>query len=252
MKIHSLTILHYGKDYLSYALQSVYHSVDTCHIFYTPSPSHGHTTDTPPIETKEELQAAAYTYDPDQKVKWYDMLGSRQEGSQRDLALQTVQAAGADLVVVVDCDEVWDREVLESFLTRVWEKGVARNNLVNMIHFWRSFNWACFDEGWPVRIIDLRYSGSNEYLPAQLGRVFHFGYAVTDRVMRYKWLIHGHKNELRPKWLNEKWLGWIPDTPAWDCHPTNGEGFWNAERFDKEKLPFFMKAHPFYNLDIIR
>jgi hypothetical protein len=112
---------------------------------------------------------AAYAYDPENKVRWYDMLGVRHEGPQRDLALETIQSAGAELVVVVDCDEIWPRDALAFFLSEVWEKGIARNNLVNMIHFWRSFDWACYDEGWPVRIIDLRYMVSNHYLPFILG-----------------------------------------------------------------------------------
>lgn len=248
MKTHSLTILHYGKNYLSYALRSVYHSVDQCHVFYTPSPSHGHQTNTPPIETKDELFQTAYAYDPDNKVKWYNVLGVTHEGPQRDLALQTVQAAGADLVVIVDYDEIWDRNHLEFSLSDIWERGIARNNLVNMIHLWRSFDWACYDEGWPVRIIDLRYNSGTNYLPKQAGRVFHFGYAVTDRVMNYKWQIHGHKNEMRSGWLEDIWPTWPP--PA-DCHPTNDKGFWMPEPFDKTQLPAFMREHPFYSLEMI-
>jgi hypothetical protein len=254
MKVHSLTILHYGKDYLSYALRSIYHSVDQCHVFYTPTPSHGHSTNISPIETKEELMQAAYTYDPEKKIKWYDMLGVTHEGPQRDLALETVQAAGADIVLVVDYDEIWPADTLAFFLSVVWENGTARNNLVNMIHFWRSFDWACRDDGWPVRIIDLRHSGGTNYLPSEMGRVFHFGYAVTDRVMRYKWQIHGHKGELRPEWLSRKWQRWPPPT---NCHPTNGrnehgEPFWAPKPFDKSRLPEFMRAHPFWGLERIK
>lgn len=253
MKVHSLTILHYGKDYLPYALRSVYDHVDTCHIFYTPNPSHGHQTDSLSIETKEELQQAASIYNPHQKVYWYDMLNAHQEGPQRDKALEVVQDAGAELVVVLDCDEVWPADTLALFLSEVWERGTTRNNLVNMIHFWRSFNWACSDNGWPVRIIDLRYNDGTYYLPRTTGRIFHFGYAVKDRVMRYKWEIHGHKNELRPNWFQDKWRRWPPPD---NCHPTNGrnehgEPFWSPKLFDKLQLPEFMRAHPFWGLDKI-
>lgn len=253
MKVHSLTILHYGKDYLSYALKSVYPYVDACHVFYTPTPSHGYQTDTPPIETKEELMAAAYAHNPDDKIRWYDMLGARQEGPQRDTALQTVQGAGADIVVVLDYDEVWDPVVLQSMLIEVIEKNTVRHWLVNMIHFWRSFNWACYDNGWPVRIIDLRNSSRTDSLSQELGRVYHFGYAITDRVMRYKWQIHGHKSELRHNWLNDKWSRWPPPD---NCHPTNGRNeqgqpFWTPQPFDRNGLPGFMKSHPFYNLEKI-
>lgn len=266
MKVHSLTILHYGRDYLGYALQSVYHSVDQCHIFYTPTPSHGHSADTPPVETKEELMQAAYAYDPDDKIKWYDMLGVVNEGPQRDLALKTVESAGAELVVVVDCDEVWQQDVLQLMLIGIWENGKVRDNLVNMAHLWRSFNWICYDDGWPNRIIDLRFParpGVWAYLSnKEFGRIFHFGYATTDQVMRYKWQIHGHKNELRPDWFDDGWARWPPHTEeikeiaferGWDIsvHPTNEENFWVPEPFDKKQLPEFMRQHPFYGLDKI-
>jgi hypothetical protein len=252
MKVHSLTILHYGKDYLSYALRSVYHSVDQLHVFYTPTPSHGHTTNISPIETKEELQQAAYAYDPENKIRWYDILGLRNEGEQRDLALKTVENAGAELVVVVDYDEIWDKGILEEMLIEV-EISSNRNHLINMFHFWRSFNWVCQDNGWPVRIIDLRYSEGIGYLSSDIGRIYHFGYAVTDKIMNYKWQIHGHKSELRPDWFSTYWFAW---PPVENCHPTNGrneqgEPFWKPEPFDKRQLPEFMRGHPFYNLEKI-
>jgi hypothetical protein len=254
MKIHSLTILHYGKDYLSYALRSVYDSVNQLHIFYTPTPSHGHQTNIPPIETKEELMQAAYAYDPDNKIKWYDMLGVVDEGTQRDLALKTAEAAGAELVLVVDYDEIWPQSTLNNIFLDNWNKAKHRNYLINMVHFWRSFSWACYDNGWPVRII----MPSNEdigdyYIPISRGKICHFGYATTDKVMNYKWQIHGHKNELRPNWFSTYWSAW---PPVENCHPTNGrneqdEPFWKPEPFGKEQLPEFMKSHPFYNLEKI-
>ncbi len=251
MKIHSLTILHYGKDYLSYALRSVYHSVDKCHIFYTANPSHGHQTNFPPIETKEELMDAAFAYDPDNKVIWHDMLNVFNEGTQRDLALLAVRDAGAELVLVVDYDEIWPTSKVDEILSL--EFPPVRNHLINMIHFWRSFDWACYDNGWPVRLIDLRYAEGTHYLPQEVVRVFHFGYATTNSVMDYKWQIHGHKNELRPNWFSTYWSAW---PPVENCHPTNGrnkngEAFWKPEPFDKEQLPDFMHMHPFWGLEKI-
>jgi hypothetical protein len=251
MRVHSLTIVHYGADYLSYALRSVYSQVDVCHVFYTPTPSHGHQTNIPPVESKEQLVQAAYAYDPDGKIKWYDVAGVTREGQHRDLALQTIIGAGADMVIVTDCDEVWPADVLRASIAKVAQTNSARNWLANMTHFWRSFDWACNDQGWPVRVIDLRHHKGTEYL--QTGKVLHFGYAITDAIMKYKWEIHGHKGELRPHWLDEVWPEWPPPD---NCHPTNGrnergEAFWTPEPFDKAQMPLFMCEHPFYNLDKI-
>lgn len=249
MNIHSYTICHYGKDYLPYALRSVYNCVDRLGVFYTPHPSHGHRTDQQPPETREVIYEAVYTYDPDSKIYVFDT-DIWDEGQQRNTALSVCQNMGAEMVLVVDCDEIWAEDTLRRVLQHCQEHP-ARNHLVNMVHFWRSFNWACRDNNWPVRIIDLTRPQDNndvDYVPRELGDIYHFGYAVTNEIMAYKWLVHGHKDEARPNWFAEKWNVW---PPAMDCHPTNDNNWWMPEPFDREQLPELMRKHPFYNLERI-
>lgn len=247
-KVHAYTVLHYGKDYIRYALQSVYPLVDKIHIVYTPHPSHGHQTFITPLEQMEDIYKEAMADDIHHKIVWHNLRNIFYEGPHRDTAVQLCRNAGADTVLVVDCDEVWHQETLRQALEYVHEQNKARDWLINFTHLWRSFNWCCRDQNWPVRILDLRYANGVGYLPVELGEIYHFGYAVRDSLMRYKWRIHGHKNELRTNWFAEKWDQWPP--PA-DCHPTNEQGFWNPEPFDKEMLPVLMRGHPFYNLEKI-
>jgi hypothetical protein len=246
MYLHSYTVAHYGKDYIGYALRSVYDFVDQAHVIYTPTPSHGHQIDVPPIESRLDVMLAATDYDPHAKLRWYETKHVRYEGLQRDMAVRTCYQAGAEMILVVDCDEVWPAEVLRQALDYAWRENRARNWLVNFTHLWRSFNWCCRDEGWPVRIIDLRHAEGTAYIPRELGEIYHFGYAVRHEIMAYKWKIHGHKDEMRPGWLATKWAAWPPDE---DCHPTNNQGFWNPEPFDRERLPELMRAHPFWDLE---
>jgi hypothetical protein len=116
--------------------------------------------------------------------------------------------------------------------------------LINFVHFWRSFDYICRDNNWPVRIIDLRHNDGVGYIPKELGDIYHFGYATTDEIMQYKWQIHGHKNELRPDW----WQKWDAGINATDCHPTNADNWWMPELFYKQTLPELMRSHPFYDL----
>lgn len=248
-KVISYTILHYGLDYLPYAIQSIYNHVDTINIFYTDKPSHGHNTNLKPPESRDELQQAAFSYNPDRKIKWFDYQGTLQEGPQRDAAVKICKDQGADIVLVIDSDEVWDGLTLDLAIERVWEFNKARNWLINFMHLWRSFNWCCKDDLWPVRLLDLRHSGGTEYMPREYGEIYHLGYAITNKIMQYKLSIHGHKNELRPNWYNEKWLDWTPDIT--DVHPTNERGFWNPEPFNVSRLPEFMTQHPFWGLEKI-
>ena len=249
MNVQVYTILHYGADYLPYALRSVYNHVDQLHIIYTPTPSHGTMTDAVAPDSRDELLATAYAYNPDHKINWYDTFHIRQEGPQRDMAVDICKQHGDDMVLVVDCDEVWSADTLQKALDYAWQQNSARNWLINFTHFWRSFDYVCKDNNWPVRIIDLRHDDKSVgYIPAELGDIYHFGYATTDEILRYKISIHGHKAEFRPGWYENKWQAW---PPAEDCHPTNDNNWWMPQPFDKTKLPGLMRQHPFYEMDRI-
>lgn len=245
--VGSLTILHYGRDYLPYSLRSVAPVVDRQSVFYTPHPSHGHSTDLPLIETRDELVESVF-FDNWDKLHWYDSNNFWQEGQQRDYAL-SVTSQHNDLILTLDYDEIWYQDVLRIALDYVWQQNKARNWLVNMLHFWRSFGYVCTDDNWPVRIFDTRHSSGVAYLPKELGDILHFGYAISTDVLKYKLSCHGHRDELRPNWFADKWSAW---PPVDDCHPTNGrkengEGWWNPKPFDKWQLPEIMHSHKWFN-----
>lgn len=245
MIVHSYTAIHYGVDYVGWALKSVIDNVDVAHIIYTPSPSHGHQADVECPESRDDIWKV--TDIGTNKIRRYEMSYGN-EGQQRDWAVAQCVRAKAELILVVDCDEIWQPDILKEALDHVWQQNSARNWLINFTHLWRSFNHCCRDENWPVRIIDLRHSEGIGYIPKELGEIYHFGYAVRGSLMQYKWLIHGHKDELRSNWFEEKWNSQV--LPV-DCHPANERGFWNAQLFDKRRLPEFMREHPFYSLERI-
>lgn len=252
-KVYSYSICLYGLDYLSFALKSVSSLVDKSYIFYTPHPSHGHSTDLKCPESRDEIMASIPA-DEWGKLTWVDTEGFFDEGPQRDYAVNMLTRDGADLILNLDYDEIHYPDVLDKMIKEVWDKNNVRNHLVNMVHFWRSFSWCNYDDGWPVRLIDTRHrTGTNYLSPNELGRVLHFGYVIRNETMKYKLSLHGHKDELRPNWYEEKWLAWPPPK---DCHPTNGikqdgTGWWDPVPFDKNLLPGVMKNHPFYSLDKI-
>lgn len=250
-RIFSYTICLYGLDYLSFALKSVSPLVERSYVLYTPHPSHGHSSPLNPPESREEIMASIPEWG---KLTWVDTDGFYDEGPQRDYAVNMLTRDGADLILNLDYDEIWSVDVLDRAIKEVWDRNIARNWLVNMIHHWRSFGYACYDDGWPVRLIDTRKLKGVEYLGSnEIGRVNHFGYAITDKILRYKLSCHGHKDELRPNWYEEKWLAWPPPK---DCHPTNGikqdgTGWWDPVPFDKNLLPEVMKSHKWFNSEKI-
>src|SRR3990167_9287735 len=119
LKVMAYCIIHYGMDYVSYALQSIYSQVEQIHVLYTSHPTHGYRTEQPPIESREAIMAAVATYDPEHKIKWYDIENVWQEGQHRDLAVEICRQTGADIVLVVDYDEIWSEPTLKAALELV-------------------------------------------------------------------------------------------------------------------------------------
>ena len=242
MRVEGLMVLHYGLDYLPWAIRSVLDHVDRFHVVYAESPSHGFQAGTPCPESRQQLLDSV-SHLP--KVQWHDV-GFRHEGQHRDWALAQCHS---DLALVVDADEVWDLDVLERALKHAWDGSVQTWRL-NFTTPWRSFNWVVRDNMWPDRIHDKRHSRIQRwgYLPKDFGEVHHFGYAVTDEVMSYKIKCHGHKPEWRADWFDEKWSAW---PPVDDVHPTCDDT-WHPEPYDRELLPALMREHPFWDKEMIK
>lgn len=241
-KLQSYTIVHYGKDYIGFALKSIVDVIPKINVFYTETPSHGHPTNERCPETAQDILNAIEEQIPLNRFNFVRSPRIAHEGQQRDWAVNHCVRQGAETLLVIDCDEVWHADVLEKAIKHVID-GNQRSWLINFTHLWRSFDWACRDESCPVRFLDTTCNDGNGYIPKELGNIYHFGYAIRDSLMRYKWQIHGHHNELRSGWFDTKWSVWPPPE---DCHPTNDQNFWTPQKFDKTTLPPVMLKHPFY------
>lgn len=255
--------LHYGIEYLEWSIRSVADVVDVVVVSYSAKPTCG--TDgslpLPEAERESELYAAAKRGVDGRKAKlvWHTETGRFFEyGKHCDSAQAIAKQLGVDVAVNVDADEVWVPEQLRFAFdlveARHSEAWASRRYTVPFIHFWRSFRWACADESHPIRLHDLRVDAGGpldahpEYLALDCP-VLHFGYAQRLATMRYKWGIHGHRNELRPRWFAEKFEGWTPGVG--DVHPVMEKGFWTPEPIGEGILLVrdLLKGHPYFWLD---
>lgn len=251
MKVIALTVLHYGKPYLAYAMQALVDFVDEYWVLYSPTPSHnGGQAALPCPDSENDLWAIASIV-AGSKLRWYK--GNwRHEGEQRDAIYKL--CPDADVILVADSDEIWPSQLARtvlSYSSRIVYDMPKRGLRLPMIHFWRSFNRAVLhDPALPVRVIypriDPKYGDSTAWLHKP--PICHMGYAVPEVYMRYKWSgIHGHQNELRPGWLENTFVA----NKQTDCHPVGSE-HWNPETIDPwDYLPRFMQTHPYANLEVI-
>jgi len=245
MKVVAYYALHYGQEWLEWSLQSIRQFVDEIIIVYAPAPSFGHGTNAVCPDTREDLMDIAKEYD----VLWSDVKNSHWEGNHRDAAVQMCIDEGADIIMPIDHDEIWDPITLRKTLDFVMSSS-QQNYIVPMQHYWRSVGYVCYDEARPLRFIKPKADNKDTaYTPKEYGNVYHFGYAQSVALMRYKWLIHGHLAELRPNWLEKIFIPWQPG--MLDVHPTNERNFWDPVPFNRLHLEHLIGDHPYYDVDLI-
>ena len=246
LRILAYCALHYGAEWLEWAIRSVEPLVDEYHIFYTDHPSHGSTTDMtrPEGESKAILKSIADMFDI---TVWHDVDRFWQEGDHRDYCVDFLTKQGADLIVWNDADEIWDLDVLAKALDFAASND-AKEYRTHALHFWCGVNYVCMDECMPVRII--KPSGKGEaYIP---GRGFyHFGYAQSAMTVLYKSKIHGHRGEWRKGWF-PIYRDWEPGKTYYcGVHPTNtcdktGKPFWTPVPFDRYDIEELIGDHPYF------
>lgn len=247
MKIAASIQIHYGSEWIRWVIDSVIGQVDKVFVFYTSKPTHGHSTDLVNPDDWAMIAEAIRGIQGDlSKVDFTDITNRNfpHEGEQKSFANKLLYTQGYDTILVVDADEVWDREVLASAID------TARNSNYNiyhisMFHYFRSLFWTCEDAAMPIRIIKPLGTGA-VYLP---GKVHHMGYAQSSDVIKYKYSIHGHKAEWRPDYLDKVFMPWRPGMV--DVHPTSGNGYWNPRRITDTELSNLQRVtdeHPFWDL----
>lgn len=242
MRVLAYYPLHYGAEYLAVSIKSIDPFVDKIIILYAEHPSYGHNSGMTAPESEQELRAIAEG--ASSKIDWMRVSASY-EGQHRDLIWQF--ADQFDLVLAVDGDEVWDYNSLSRCLTEAHQGPHWRYNIKGFVNFWRSFNHVCEDFFRPARIFNVKRQNKEQ---GELeGTVYHFGTAQSERIMRYKYLIHGHKDEIKTDWLERVYFGWKEGDKY--LHPASNDVWTEAVPFDKATLPDILKSHPNYEKEVI-
>ena len=267
MKKIAYMALHYGVEYLRGSMGSIRDAVDEVHIHYSPVPTCGYNvTARPPIaenatELLDEAELGLLTTRDSRHapvLRWFVHPGGFPSyGAHCDAGVASALEAGADLIVNVDADEVWApgalRAGFENVLALRGTEHHARRYRVPFVHFWRSFDWVCFDPAQPVRFIDPTGPAGVDGGVALPCPVLHFGYAQSVALVEYKWKIHGPLAELRSdcNWFEDKFKAWPPPN---DVHPTCTGGFWNPQRTPADiraAVAETLHDHPYRRREVI-
>ena len=237
--------LHQGRPFFKYAVEAIYPQVDKIFIFYTDTPSQGYKT---PLECPDKRQELYDDIKPFMdKVTWIDGHWDT-EGEHVDAV--RAHTKGCEWLVRFDADEIYQPGSVDYFVKQA-EKTTFKDFRVPMFHFWRSFNWVCRDAQFPFRLERLRGATGWGWLSDEDDKykIIHMGYAQPTNYIKYKMQVSAHKPEWRPNWYGDCWLSNAKD----NIHPVSyiPNPLWNAEPFDKTKLPEVLKNHEYYDKEII-
>ncbi len=229
MKTAAYYPVHYGVEYLEASIKSIRDRVDEILILYTDVPSYGQSTSLQNPDSKDEL--IAIVEDHAHSFKWVDIQRTYLENSHREQYRQYL--ADYDLVLAVDTDEVWDNldlAIKDAYDTKARNVGVGGDR---WLHFWRSFNEVNIDGFYPIRFHNKRYSREQEIIHS--GTVYHFGYAQSEALTRYKISCHGHKS-IPGSWSHDKWITYERGLTSY-LHPDAQEVWIETIDLDKASLP---------------
>ena len=237
MRVIGYMPLHYGVEYLKESLEAILPVCEKFFIMYVNRPSHGHGSNVPCPEKEGELKNIAFGVTGKEKIIWLNgEYGG--EGEQRNQIYK--YALGYDMMVTCDSDEVFDTHELIEALRFCRDAGEREFGINGYVNFWRSFNEICVDGFRPVRIVNLNnHVGTRSEVKC---KIYHFGCAQKESIMRYKYKVHGHADEIRGGWLDDVFYG---DTKK-DLHPV-ARDLWNSVKYDKKKLPQALKNHANFN-----
>lgn len=252
--------VHFGKDYLRWAIASARDAVDELHVLYASKPSYGFTVPGAVCpDTEEELHAEALIGAAGKKLVWHRIAGTRTEGEHKNHARTIAQRLGASTYILMDADEVWDAVSLKKSFEYIENSPTEAGRWqVNFHHFWRSWRYTISDHFRPIRFVNMKWSQHKDAhipLEEQGWPIFHFGYAQGEPIMRYKFTCHSHRPELVEhkidEWLEKKFYGWKPGDEGWH-HPSLS--LWVPSATDEAtltKMREIMPDHPHKDLELV-
>ena len=124
MKVLAYIALHYGSEYLHYAIKSIDDYVDKILILYTEKPSYGQGTKMQCPDDQKTLEEIAFN--ASDKIEWVTIPPIIEEHRHRKLGIEYANKHGYSLIMVVDSDEVWNPNEVEPAIKAAWDTGAQQ------------------------------------------------------------------------------------------------------------------------------
>lgn len=253
-------VIHYGRDYLEYSIQSIYNHVDK--IIISVGLKSWAYNRSKPIDPS----FLSYILDLPKKYPKIEIVTGEWsiEEDQRNSTIE--YARSFDYYFLLDHDEIYDPTDLDKLYEFVDNHPQNAVFKIPFINFWRSFGYV-LEESHPTPVQRFFRTGrrfrfklsclsgykARTHINVECCKCFHFSYAQTPEAIKYKIGTWMHAPELAADWYESVFEKWPQNRQMENLFLiANNEKVWKrAITFDKIQLPEFMKLHPFYEMDII-
>lgn len=229
MPLPSLICIHDDWLYLPAAIRAA-SAQGPVHVFVSRLPWHGEPGDWEEAKRQSE-QAGAEVH----LGEWGD------EASHRAAALAFAREKGIEAALVLDSDEVISKELAVA-CAKAMEVDLADRIYCEMDTYWHSPSHVIRPPEPKKPIICLRpdrvehefireYSGGRGLvLGRDHGVLHHLSYSGPEERIRRKISSWSHRDEVDPRWLEQKWRAWQRDPLVRDLHPTHPSAYRQVER----------------------
>jgi hypothetical protein len=221
MRVLGFMSLHYGGDFFKESLLSIRDHVEKMHIAYSKHPSHGFGSTLSNPDKEEDLRAIAEEV-LGGKLIWETYENFHTEAEHREMRYN--HSAAYSLILTIDPDEIFKQSTIQPALDFAYYGNRRWFGISGYKHFWKTTDWYFEDHDNPIRIENLTKEPSSEIgvLPMT---VYHMSLCQREEIIRYKFDVFGHKNEIKPNYIEEKFLAWTPDNinQVTHLHPTRDD-----------------------------
>lgn len=246
----AMLVVYNEEEYIEYAISSVIDRMDHVLVLRGLKPWHGSELELD--RTSDRVRALDAS-----KVTLVEGVW-RSEADQRNQALSLAEELGCEFGLVIDADEVYGPQDLDSMIEVVEANPHVDGWCTSWWTYWKSPLWRIVPPE-PFRpIVVLRLDPSIRFdtqrqptvrvvgdLSSPQPFLHHFSYAkpahrITDKIRTFE-----HADEILEGWWEDKWLAWDTDHALVNLHPTVPQCYRRAQYFGPDGLPEIMRTHPY-------
>jgi hypothetical protein len=195
------------------------------------------------------------------EILYQEVQAPESDEAQRNICLQALKDVGCDFVFIIDPDEFYHQQDLDTLFAFCDQHGPEKVGQVHIYahSYWRGMRYRCGTERFGPVMMRCDADSKFHYIrdvcqdtQHTLDMFLHHMSAVhTDKEMEEKIKGWSHSHEVQDGWLERVWHGWKKDRRVTNLHPVS-PGLWPCvKKVDRIEIPAILHDHPLMKRDTL-